>query len=63
VSGTALIALARPGQKVCIGDRGEICATVEEVIWARGMNTPFYLVEWWHEGQLVSRRVHEGDCK
>jgi hypothetical protein len=50
-----------PGQEVLIGTNGEITARVEEVIFARGMRAPFYLVEWWHEGQLVTRRLHEAD--
>ncbi len=50
-----------PGQQVTIGDG--ILATIEEVIWARGMSRPFYLVEYWHEGHLVARRVHEEDCR
>jgi hypothetical protein len=51
----------RPGQKVTIGDG--IPATIEEVIYARGMTSPFYLVEYWHEGHLISRRVHAEDCR
>lgn len=50
-----------------LGDQVEIgrsiTATIEEVIWARNMVAPFYLVEWWQDGQLVSRRVHEEDCR
>ena len=54
----------RPGDKVQIGyNGGEILATVEEVIMARGMRAPMYLVEYWHDGHLVARRVHEEDCK
>lgn len=47
------------GQTVRIGT--DITATVEEIIWSRGMQWPFYLVEWWHDGQLVTRRLHEAD--
>jgi hypothetical protein len=48
-----------PGSRLFIG--GNIPATVEEVIWARGMETPFYLMEYWHEGHLIQKRVHAGD--
>lgn len=40
-----------------------IRARVEEIIWARNMTTPFYLVEWWQDGQLQVRRMHEADCR
>lgn len=49
------------GDEVHIGNG--IIATIEEIIWARNMTKPFYLVEWWHEGHLVSRRVHAEDCR
>ena len=49
-----------PGQKVLIGS-GVIHATVEEVIHARGMSAPLYLVEWWQDGELRGRRLHEAD--
>lgn len=49
------------GEQVTIGTG--ITATIEEVIWARGMSRPFYLVEYWHEGHLISRRVHQEDCQ
>lgn len=51
----------QPGDKVQIGTG--IIAMIEEVIWARGMRTPLYLVEYWHEGHLICRRVHEEDCQ
>lgn len=52
------------GQSVKIGlNAGEILATVEEVIWARNMAAPYYLVEYWHDGHLISRRVHAEDCR
>ena len=51
------------GKTVLIGEHHEIAATVEEVIWARGMSSPFFLVEYWHQGQLVSCRVHAEDCR
>ncbi len=51
----------RLGQQVRIGVG--ITAVIEEIILARGQNAPFYLVEWWHEGQMVARRMHEADCR
>lgn len=51
----------KPGEQVLIGDG--IAATVEEVIMARGMRGPLYLVEYWHEGHLISRRMHEDDLR
>lgn len=52
-----------PGQRVCFGDKDEIFGTIEEVIFARGMRAPFYLVEYWMDGELKSRRLHEGDLR
>lgn len=40
-----------------------IRARVEEIIWARNMTAPFYLVEWWQDGELKCRRMHEADCR
>jgi hypothetical protein len=51
----------RPGDRVTIGDG--IPATIEEVIYCRHMAAPFYLVEYWHEGHLISRRIHAEDCR
>lgn len=51
----------QPGERVQIGDGIE--GVVEEVIFARGMSAPFVLVEYWHDGQLVARRFHAGDCR
>ena len=45
------------GQKVLVG--GVIEGVIEEVIFARNMTDPLYLVEWWHEGDLRGRRFHE----
>jgi hypothetical protein len=53
----------RPGDKVSIGNDFGIQATVEEVIMARGTRSPLYLVEYWHDGHLVSRRLHEDDLR
>ena len=49
------------GQTVRIGT--DIRAVVEEIIWSREMQWPFYLVEWWHEGQLITRRFHQDDLQ
>lgn len=48
----------KPGQRVRCGD---IEATVERVIFARGMTDALVLIEWWHNGDLRSREVHEDD--
>lgn len=49
------------GQKVVVG--GVIRGVVEEVIFARNMTDPLYLVEWWHDGDLRGRRFHEFDLE
>ncbi len=49
-----------PGDRVAIGD-GTIKAVIEELIFARNMAAPVYLVEWWHEGQRQSLRVHQDE--
>lgn len=49
------------GDRVTIGDNIE--GVVEELIFSRGMNAPFVLVEYWHEGSLISRRFHAEDCR
>lgn len=46
------------GMRVLIGG-GAISAVVEEVIFARGMQHPLYLVEWWQDGTMRERRFHE----
>lgn len=50
-----------PGDRVTIGDG--IPAMIEEVVYCRHMAAPFYLVEYWHDGHLISRRVHAEDCR
>lgn len=37
----------------------EICGVVEEVIWARNATGPVYLVEYWHNGEVVRVRLYE----
>lgn len=49
----------RTGETVRVG--GNIVAVVEEIIFARGMNHPFYLLQWWQEGRLQSGRFHEDE--
>lgn len=50
-----------PGDSVLIGDNIE--GVIEEMIIARGMSTFLLLVDYWHDGQLVSRRFHAEDCR
>lgn len=50
----------QPGDKVAIGD-GHISGVIERVILARGMTVPIYLVEWWQEGNVMSREFHADD--
>lgn len=52
----------RPGDRVRLGGDGKIVGVVEEVVMARGQTQPYYLVEWWHEGNVLSRRFLEEEC-
>lgn len=47
----------RCGDRVLID--GDIEGVIEEIVFARGMMWPVYLVEWWHEGQREARRFHQ----
>lgn len=49
------------GDTVFIND--DIPGVIEEVIWVRGMGWPYYLIEWWHEGDVRSRRFHPNEVK
>ena len=49
------------GQTVLVG--GVIQGVIEEVIFARNMTDPLYLVEWWHDGDLRGRRFHESELE
>ena len=49
----------RQGQEVVIVSN--INGIIEEIIFARGMIWPYYLVEYWQDGILHAKRFHEGD--
>lgn len=67
-SGGALVSVQvfdcrfRPGDRVSVGD-GVISAVVEEVIMQRGMAQPVYLLQWWVNGDIVTRRFLEEECE
>lgn len=48
------------GQRVLVGD-GSISGIVERVIFLRNAIKPFYLVEWWKDGQVCQCEFHEDD--
>lgn len=52
----------RPGDRLRVGDGGVITAVVEEVIMQRGMAQPVYLLQWWVDGDIVTRRFLEEEC-
>jgi len=48
----------QPGDYVWLGKELDIPGVIEEVIWSRGMEWPVYLVEWWLDGAVCTRRFH-----
>lgn len=53
-------AMFETGDRVLIAN-GEIEGTIERIILCRGMDEVFYLVEWWKDGEPISRELHEAD--
>jgi hypothetical protein len=51
----------RCGEQVLFGNF--INGVVEEVIFCRHMTQPNYLVEYWHNGELLAARLHEADLR
>ncbi|QBF31493.1 hypothetical protein CFI11_09730 [Thalassococcus sp. S3] len=49
----------KPGEAVRVGD--DVEGIIEEVIWSRGMSSPFYLIEWWQDGDMRTWRFHAAD--
>jgi hypothetical protein len=49
------------GLQVCLGDN--IKGIIERIIWARAMTEPLYLIEWWNDGQVLSREMLQNDIR
>lgn len=63
--GCTLVSKFAPGQDVqfrLIGQPGQKQrGTIEEVVFAYGMRSPIYVIEFWMDGSFNRERFHERD--